>query len=318
MRFILSLLFLLVFAAPVTMATSSKEVKNLLDSGSRSSLLSAIALTKAEPKNGEAWVLLARANILANKPEAAIEAAETAIVVAPNNSQGYFWLGVAYGSRINQVGMFSKMVMVTKLRDAYEKTVKLDPSNLDAREALIQFYLQAPSAIGGGKDKASVQVAEIAKRDAARGHLARAHVLMSEKNTSAALKAYEAAYVAKPTDNYIRFALGIAYQEVGHWNDAFKHFRAWVAQDEKFGQAWYQIGRTSALSGQSSEEGIAALKKYIGMPHAANESQNQHAYLRLGQIYAKLGKKTEAKAAFQAALKLDPKFADAKKELAKL
>lgn len=54
------------------------------------------------------------------------------------------------------------------------------------------------------------------------------------------------------------------------------------------------------------------------MPRAANDPQNKNAYYRLGQIYAKLGKKAEAKAAFQAALKLDPKFAEAKTELGKL
>jgi tetratricopeptide (TPR) repeat protein len=172
--------------------------------------------------------------------------------------------------------------------------------------------------IGGGKDKANLQVNEISKRDAARGHLARAQVFISEKNNAAAIKSYEAAYVAKPSDKNIRMALGIGYQMTERWNEAFKHFRAWTTQDDKAGPAWYQIGRTSALSGLQLEEGIAALQKYLGMPHAVNDPQNKNAYHRLGQLYLKIGKKTEAKAALQAALKLDPKFADAKTELAKL
>jgi len=254
----------------------------------------------------------------ANQGEAAISSAEKATKLAPNNSQAYFLLGSAYGSRIGQVGMFSQMSMAPKLRDAFEKTVALDPNNLDAREALIQFYLQAPAMVGGGKDKANLQVNEIAKRDAARGHLARAQVFMVEKNTVAALKSYEAAYAAKPTDKSIRLALGIGYQMTERWNDAFKHFRAWTAQDDKAGPAWYQLGRTSAMSGLQLEEGVAALQKYLLMPHAVNDPQNKNAYHRLGQLYAKLGKKAEAKAALQAALKLDPKFTDAKAELAKL
>ncbi|MGH8105913.1 MAG: tetratricopeptide repeat protein, partial [Arenimonas sp.] len=290
----------------------------LLESRDKKALASADALTKAEPKNAEAWVLLARARLQANQADAAITAAEKAVKLAPNNSQSHFWLGNSYGSRIGQLGMFSQMSMAPKLRDAFEKTVALDPNNLDAREALLQFYLQAPAMIGGGKDKANLQVAEIAKRDPARGHLARAQVFMSEKNNAAALKSYEAAYAAKPSDKNIRMALGIGYQMTERWNDAFKHFRTWTTQDEKAGSAWYQIGRTSALSGLQLDEGIAALQKYLGMPHAANEPQNKNAYHRLGQLYAKLGKKAEAKAALQAALKLDPKFADAKTELAKL
>ncbi len=73
--------------------------------------------------------------------------------------------------------MMSKMSMAPKLRDAFEKTVQLDPNNLDARESLLQFYLQAPSVVGGGKDKAQAQAREIAKRDPARGHLAQAQHL---------------------------------------------------------------------------------------------------------------------------------------------
>lgn len=318
MRFLFSCLILLVLSISSAFAATVPEVKALLDIRDAKALASADSLVKTEPKNAEAWILLTRARLQASKAEAAIESAETAIELAPNNSQTYYWLGNAYGSRIGQVGMFSKLTMAPKLRDAFEKTVKLDPNNLEARESLIQFYLQAPSAIGGGTDKANSQVNEIAKRDVARGHLARAQVFMAQENSAAALKSYEAAYAAKPADKNIRLALGLGYQQVKHWNEAFKHFRAWVAQDDKAGPAWYQIGRTSAMSGLQIEEGIAALQKYLGMPHAVNEPQNKNAYHRLGQLYAKVGKKAEAKAALQAALKLDPKFADAKTELGKL
>ncbi len=309
---------LYVLAVSSVFAVTAQDVKLQLDSRDKKALASADALTKAEPKNAEAWVLLTRARLQANQAEAAIGSAEKAVKLAPNNSQSHFWLGNAYGSRIGQLGTFSQLSMAPKLRVAFEKTVALDPNNLDAREALIQYYLQAPAMIGGGKDKAGVQANEIAKRDVARGHLARAQIFMSEKNNAAALKSYEAAYAAKPTDKNIRLALGIGYQMAERWNDAFKFFRAWIAQDESAGPAWYQIGRTSALSGLQVEEGISALQKYLGMPHAVNEPQNKNAYHRLGQLYAKAGKKAEAKAALQAALKLDPKFADAKTELAKL
>jgi len=318
MRFLFSCVLLFVVCVSSVFAITPQDVKLLVDARDKKALASADALAKAEPKNAEAWILLTRARLQANQAQAAVESAEKAVRFAPNNSQSHFWLGNAYGSRVGQVGMFAQMSMAPKIRDAFEKTVTLDPNNLDAREGLLQFYLQAPSVVGGGKDKANMQANEIAKRDFARGHLARAQVFMSEKNTLAALKSYEAAYAAKPGDKNIRLAVGIGYQMAERWSEAFKHFRAWTAQDEKAGPAWYQIGRTSALSGLQPDEGIAALQKYLGMSHAANEPQNKNAYHRLGQLYAKVGKKAEAKTALQAALKLDPKFADAKTELDKL
>ena len=318
MRFLFSCVLLFLISVSSVFAVTTQDVKLLLDARDQKALVSADALAKAEPKNAEAWILLTRARLQANQAEAAVEAAEKAVKFGPNNSQSHFWLGNAYGSRVGQVGMFAQMSMAPKIRDAFEKTVALDPNNLDARDGLLQYYLQAPAIVGGGKDKAKVQANEIAKRDVARGHLAHAQVFMSEKNTVAALKSYEAAYAAKPGDKNIRLAVGIGYQMAERWNESFKHFRAWTLQDEKAGPAWYQIGRTSALSGLQLEEGIAALQKYLGMSHAGNEPQNKNAYHRLGQLYAKVGKKAEAKAALQAALKLDPKFADAKTELAKL
>jgi len=299
-------------------ALTPQELKGQLESRDKKALPNAEAYAKANPNNAEALVLLTRARLQAGKPEAAVGSAEKAAKLAPNNAQAQFWLGNAYGMQINNVGMMSKMGMAPKLRDAFEKTVQLDPDNLDAREALLQYYLQAPSVVGGGKDKAQAQAREIAKRDPARGHLAQARIYLSEDNNAAALKSYEAAYAAKPGDANIRLALGVAFQQASRWNDAFKHFRAWVAQDAKAGVAWYQIGRTSALSGQLLDEGIGALKKYLGMPHAGNEPQNQNAYYRLGQLYAKAGRKAEAKAAFQSALKLEPGYKEAKAELAKL
>ncbi len=312
------LLFTGLLLSTTVLAITPQELKGQLDAGDKKALPNAEAFAKANTKNTEALILLTRARLQAGKGKLAVESAQKAVSLSPNNAQAQFWLGNAYGSHIGEVGMLSKMSLAPKLRDAFEATIRLEPNNLDARESILQFYLQAPSVVGGGKDKAVLQVKEIAKRDAARGHLAQAQIYMAEKNTAAALKSYEAAYSAKPSDASIRLALGIGYQQANRWNDAFKHFRAWVVQDDKAGVAWYQIGRSSALSGQLLDEGIAALKKYLGMPHGANEPQNKNAYYRLGQLYAKAGQNAEAKAAFQSALKLDPGYKEVKAELAKL
>jgi tetratricopeptide (TPR) repeat protein len=299
-------------------AITPQEIKTQLDANEKSALVNAETYAKANPQNAEALILLANAQVQAGQSEKAIDTSEKAIALAPKNSDAYFWLGNAYGSRIGEVGMLSKMSMAPKLRDAFEKTVELDPGNIEARNALIEFYLQAPSMMGGGKDKAVAQAAQIAKYDVARGHLARARILLEEKKMPEALKAYEAAYAAKPSDKNIRMAVGIGYQQAERWPEAFKHFRSWTTQDPDASVAWYQLGRTAALSGLQLEEGAEALKRYLTFAHAKNEPKNENAYHRLGQVYARAGKKPEAKAAFLAALKLKPDMKEAKEELAKL
>jgi tetratricopeptide (TPR) repeat protein len=308
----------LAFFSLAAFAITPQEIKAQLDANDKAGITNAESYAKTNPNNAEALILLARARVQADMNEKAIAAAEKAVALAPKSSEAYFWLGNAYGSRIGEVGMMSKMSLAPKLRDAFEKTVELDPTNSEARSSLIAFYLQAPSMIGGGKDKAVAQATQIAKYDVARGHLARAQILMHEKKSPEALKAYEAAYAAKPADKNIRMAVGIGYQQAERWPDAFKHFKTWLSQEPNAGFALYQLGKTSALSGLQLDDGIDALKRYLVMPHAKNEPKNENAYHRLGQVYAKAGKKAEAKAAFQAALKLKPDMKEVKEALAKL
>ena len=304
-------------AVPVRAETLA-NVNARIDARAADALALAEAFAKANAGNAEAWIALARARLQAGKAEQAITAAEKATLLAPNNAQSFYWLGNAYGSRIGQVVMLSQMNMAPKLRDAFERTVKLDPDQLQARSALVEFYLQAPGMIGGGIDKARAQAVEIGKRDKAQGFMAHGRIAVHEKNAEQALKFYEAALVTKPGDARIRLAVAVAYQQLERWNDAFKLLRLWTTEDPKAGPAWYQTGRAAALSGQFLDEGVTALQRYMALPHAKDEPQKQHALYRLGQIHAKAGRKDQARLALQEALKLDPKYREAREELAKL
>lgn len=299
-------------------AQTAQDVRSQLDARDKKALASAEAYTKANPKNAEAWTLLARARLQAGKAESAVQAGEKAVALAPNSAQAQYWLGNAYGERIGQVGMLSKMGMAPKLRNAFENAVRLDPDLLQAREALVVYYLQAPAAVGGGLDKAKAQVREIAKRDPFRGYLSQAQIEMSEQQFDAAVKSYRSALALKPGDKDVRMRIGLLYQQQERWADAFAYFRAWVAKDPDAGVAWYQIGRTSVLGEQQLPEGIEALRRYLTLPVAAGAPPLANAHFRLGQLYALQGNKPLARQSFQQALKLDPKLKEAKDALAKL
>ena len=299
-------------------AQSAQDIRGQLDARDKKALAGAEAYAKANPKDAEAWILLTRARLQAGKAESAVAAGEKAVALAPNNAQAQYWLGNAYGDRIGQVGMLSKMTMAPKLRNAFEKAVQLDPNLLLAREALVVFYLQAPSAVGGGVDKAKAQVREIAKRDPFRGYQSQAQVELSEEQYDAAIKSYRAALALKPGDDGLRLKIGVLYQQLERWADAFAYFRAWVAKEPAAGAAWYQIGRTSVMSEQQLPEGIEALRRFIGMPASTDAPPLANAHFRLGQLYALQGNKPQARQSFQQALKLDPKLTEAKDALAKL
>jgi tetratricopeptide (TPR) repeat protein len=299
-------------------ATTLPEVRAQVESRASTALASAEALVKAEPKNGAAWVLLTRARVQARRFAQAVEAGERATALAPNDAQAFLWLGNALGGRIGEVGMLSKMSMAPDLRDAFERAVKLDPALVQARTSLIEFYLQAPAAIGGGIDKARAQATAIAKYDRAQGFSSQARIAMHEKNWPQAIRHLEAARAEKPGDPAIRTQLVVLYQEAKRWADAYAAIQRWIADEPRSNNAQYQLGRLAAASGQYLAEGEAALRKYLTMPRGKDDPAPKNAQYRLGQVLAHAGRKDEARAAFQAALKLDPKMKEAKEAMAAL
>ena len=77
----------------------------------------------------------------------------------------------------------------------------------------------------------------------------------------------------------------------------------------------YQIGKTSAVSGQKLDRGEECLKKYLNYSPKQNEPSHAGANMRLAQIKEKRGQKAEAKKLFEAALKLDGNLKEAKEGL---
>lgn len=299
-------------------AATLDEVQALLEKRAPAALAGAEALVRTEAANAEAWVALTRARVYAKQYEKAIDAGEKATALAPKNAQAFFWLGNALGNRIGQVGMLGKMALAPKLRDAFEQAVKLDPTLIEARSSLIEFYLQAPGAMGGGVDKARAQAAAIGKYDRAQGLTAQARIAMHEKDTAQAIRFVEAARALKPADERLRQQLIVLYQDSKRWADAYAAINQWLGEVPKSNNAQYQLGRLAAESGRYLDEGEAAMRTYLKMPRDAQDPQPKNAHYRLGQVLAKAGRKDEARAEFQAALKLDPKMKEAKEAMAAL
>jgi tetratricopeptide (TPR) repeat protein len=309
---------LVALLAPEASAQALPEVRALLEARSPQAPAAAEALAKRTPDDADAWVALTRARLQARQPAKAIEAAERATRLAPGNAQAFYWLGNAYGNRIGEVNMVSKMSLAPKLRDAFEKAVELDPALLDARSSLIEFYMQAPGVIGGGVDKARAQATAIGKYDRARGLLAEGSIARHQKNLPQALKVYQQAHALKPGDAPIRLALLLTQQDAGRWDEAYETARKWSVDEPANGTPRYQLGRLAAQSGKYLDEGEAALRTYLKLPRKPGDPEPKHAHYRLGQVLAHAGRKDEARAELQAALKIDSRFGEAKEALAKL
>jgi len=224
----------------------------------------------------------------------------------------YSWLGNTYATIAQKANPLRQGFLAPKMKNAWEKSIELDPSNIDSRQSLIQFYLQAPSFMGGSVEKAKEMAMQITKIKPAEGHLQFGNIYAKENDPQAAEKEYLEAIKADPSYASI---LGTFYLNQKQFDKAFASFEDVVKKNPEDYASIYQIGKTSALSGQKLDRGEECLKKYLTHQPKQNEPSFAGANMRLGQIYEKRGNKAEAKKHFEAALKQDATLKDAKEGL---
>lgn len=288
----------------------------LLDQGrvseGRAALLPAAT---AKPPSAMAAFALGR---LAMTQDSARDAARwfgIAVKADDRSATYHFWLGRAYGSQAQRASPLSQLGLARKTRSEFERAVALDPGNLDAREGLASYYLQAPGIVGGSIDKAREQAEVIRRHDALRGALLIAGIAEKQMDTAGAEREYVDATRAFPDSLRARYALGQFYTRVEKYDLAFATYEAILDEHPDELNALYSVGRTGALSGRRLDRAEQALKRFLDAPPRPNLPRPAGAHWRLGMVYEKGGKKDLARAEYQRSLQIDPGFADARKSL---
>ncbi|HVT74437.1 MAG TPA: tetratricopeptide repeat protein [Lacunisphaera sp.] len=241
-------------------------------------------IVAANPQDAEAQYRLGKVRLDRGQLEGSVTALETAASLAPANSEYFRVLGDAYGISAQRAGLFSKLGFARKCKAAYDKAVELDPKNINARWSVMEYCRQAPSIVGGGMDGAYAQAAEIKKLDARRGLAAYAMLYATEKKYDEAFAMFADALKAAP-DDY---------------------------------EVLYQVGRFAAISGREPDRGIVALQHCLELSPPVNSPGHAPVQWRLGNLLESKGDKAGARAAYEAALKIDPQFPQALEALKKL
>jgi tetratricopeptide (TPR) repeat protein len=237
---------------------------------------------------------------------------ETAIDANDKVADYHTWYGNTLGTIAADANLFKQASLGPKMKSAWEKAVQLDPKTVDARESLIQYYLQAPAIAGGSVDKAIEMANEIKKLKPAEGHRQLGNIYYREKKFAEAEKEFIAMTKADAT---LTPGLANFYVLQKQYDKAFAISDEALKQNPEDMAATYQIGKLSALSGLQLDRGEAALKKYLSYQPQKNEPSHAGANMRLAQIMEKRGKKNEAKSLYQLALKGDATLKEAKEGL---
>lgn len=272
--------------------------------------------TKDHPEDAEAAYYMGRTLMVNEDYKEATSWFEKAVDLDESNSMYQFRLGEGYGAQAQRAGMLKKASLAKKTKAAFEKAVELDANNLDAREGLLQYYMQAPGIMGGSMEKAWEQTEELSKRDAWRGQLAKADYHNHEENFEAAAQAYRGAIDADPTKVGPYYSLENIYQRQEQFDIAFETLEEGIQAHPDEVRLYYRLARASAVSGQNLERGDEAIKIFL-------EGEEETGWLawghyRQGAIYEHQGNAEAAKTAYVEALKLDPEHEQAQDALKKL
>jgi tetratricopeptide (TPR) repeat protein len=252
-----------------------------------------------------------------NKTDDAIKWFERAVKRDDTNALYHYWLGGAVGDEAQNAGKLRQPFLARRVKSEFERAVALDPNMIDARQGLVDFYSMAPGFMGGSKDKAREQVAEIGKLNVLRGHLSGAGLAEREKDVAGAEREYQAAIAVSPDSTQAYYSLAALYRRQSKWDDSFAVYeRIMQAKPDEL-VAHLGWGAVSALSGKSYERGERELKYFLA--NATLQSVGYRnlagAHFRLGQIFEKTNRRDEAKAEYSETLKIYPQHADAKKAL---
>jgi tetratricopeptide (TPR) repeat protein len=241
----------------------------------------------------------------------AVRAFERAVALDSTKSEYHVWLGHAYTRQLMAASFIRKGIIGRRIGPQYDRAVALDSGSIEAAEARLDFYLNAPGIAGGGMDKAQAEAVRIEHLSAYYGAFARATIAQKSKNWVTAETEYRSLIRAYPDSTRPVNALASLLQTQERFAEAFDVIDRRLARvpDDTF--VVYQLGRTAALSGQNLSRGAAALERFLALLGVNDPASRAPAHYRLGMIREKQGDVQAARAQYDSAVALSPRYDDA-------
>jgi tetratricopeptide (TPR) repeat protein len=284
----------------------------------------------------------------------AINYAQKAVQLAPQKADYRLTLAELQGRLAQQSSVLKQAMLARSIHKELETAFQLEPSNLDARWGLLQYYWLAPAIVGGDKSKARSMAADIGKLNAAQGFVAQAVLAADEKRTADVERNYRKAIELDPKNYDARISLAQFYvaDDQKKLDQAEEQYRAavkinpariegynglasiyaqrgqWAQLDSTLSdsehaigdnfQPFYEAGTVLLNNGKDLPRAERYLRKYMGQEAEGNAASLPEAHWRLGQVLDKLGRRPEAIAELNTAVKMNPYFEPAKKDLKRL
>ncbi len=180
---VLRRVFYILITGLLATAVWGRDLSQAEDLFKRADYEGSLAQLEKSSSDGPTLFLIGRDYLMSGDLKKASEFLERAVAADSSNSDYYDWLGRAYGKRAETSNILAAPGWATKARQAFEKSVQLDPKNSDALDDLFDYYLDAPGFMGGGMEKAARIAAMIAGAIRRRACTTRRSWIKKRRNT---------------------------------------------------------------------------------------------------------------------------------------
>jgi tetratricopeptide (TPR) repeat protein len=312
------MLLLLFFIQAATF--NSDRVLNMIQSRDFTRAESTLTSTASTNRTNARWhYTYGRLEFARNKPDVAIRHFEKAAELDKRTAEYPLWVGNSTCSAALSANVLKQAYLAKSCKNAYDRTLELDPNNVEARSSLIRYHMQAPSVMGGDPAIAERFATDLMRLAPYRGLQDRIFIATAKKDHPTALRLMRDGVRQYPDSTAFRNRLGMRLIEDKDWNGALEQFNILVRLKPEEWSYRYQIGRLAALSGQHLPRGRTELERLIREnPPAMSTSFKSMLQTRYGQILAHQKDVPGARKAFDEALRIDPKNEVAPAEKAKL
>jgi len=295
-------------AAPAAQ-TPLKSGKALLEQGklaeAKQRLTEAVA---REPANSEAYEALGRAHLRSGDFDKAIECAKRAVALADSVPACHLLLAQGYGVKAMRSNPVTALGAARSAKREWERTIVLDPQNVEARSDLVDFHTAAPGVAGGSLAEAERQAAVLERLHPLSGAYAWAKIWDKRKQAD---KVEASLRRAVPLDTSstsdARNVLGLFLQNEKRYAVAESLYQAMLAERPGDLGATYQLGRACLLAGVHLDRAQQCFERYLESPPPPNNPSHAGAHWRLGMVLDRKGDRLAAIAEVRKAVEMDPK-----------
>lgn len=276
------------------------------------------AYLKQNPQDSVAHQLLCRVFYAEEFDDRAISECEAAVHASRTDnvltSENLMWLGRAYGLKASRINPFSAFRIAKKVVAAFEQSVSADPRNIQALSDLGEYYVGAPSIVGGGLDKADRLAARMLPVSATKAHRLLAMIAEKRGDVSTAEAEFKRAFESQRTPQTL-VDLADFYQRRKQCDQAVTTIRTLDRIDRARDAAIVDAASVLTACGREPKLAQELITNYLASPAKTDDAPAPRVHVHLGDSLGKTGDTSGARREYLAALALAAEYEPARKAL---